>query len=197
VTGAAIRGTPNERLWQPGRGRDPAPAPVRAGADPRCCSGRRSRAELSGARCRQAASVATGTDLRAWLFTLLHNQHVNDVRRSVREGINVSIEDAAPVLTIQPNAIDVLQLRDLEKALGQLAQEQRQVILLIGMEGMTYEDAASLLGVPIGTVRSRLSRGRDQLRNLMGMGDEISGEPVRDAVRVARQPEACLMSATQ
>jgi RNA polymerase sigma-70 factor (ECF subfamily) len=138
-----------------------------------------------------------GTDLRAWLFTLLHNQHVNDVRRSVREGINVSIEDAAPVLTIQPNAIDVLQLRDLEKALGQLAQEQRQVILLIGMEGMTYEDAASLLGVPIGTVRSRLSRGRDQLRNLMGMGDEISGEPVRDAVRVARQPEACLMSATQ
>ena len=138
-----------------------------------------------------------GTDLRAWLFTLLHNQHVNDVRRSVREGSNVSIEGAAPVLTIQPNAIDVLQLRDLEKALGQLAQEQRQVILLIGMEGMTYEDAASLLGVPIGTVRSRLSRGRDQLRNLMGMGDEISGEPVRDAVRVARQPEACLMSATQ
>ena len=91
----------------------------------------------------------------------------------------------------------MLQLRDLEKALGQLAQEQRQVILLIGMEGMTYEDAASLLGVPIGTVRSRLSRGRDQLRNLMGMGDEISGEPVRDAVRVARQPEACLLSATQ
>src|SRR3954469_1298684 len=121
-----------------------------------------------------------GTDLRAWLFTLLHNQHVNDVRRSVREGINVSIEDAAPVLTIQPNAIDVLQLRDLEKALGQLAQEQRQVILLIGMEEMTYEDAASFLGVPIGTVRSRLSRGRDQLRNLMGMGDEISAPPVSD-----------------
>jgi len=93
-------------------------------------------------------------------------------------------------LTIQPNAIDVLQLRDLEKALGLLAQEQRQVILLVGMEGMTYEDAASLLGVPIGTVRSRLSRGRDQLRILMGMGNEISGKPIPDSARVLPQREA-------
>src|SRR3954463_15203161 len=92
-----------------------------------------------------------GTDLRAWLFTILHNQHVKDVRRSAREGSNVSIEDAAPMLTTQSNAFDVLQLRDLERALGQLAQEQREVILLVGMEGMTYEDAASILSVPVGT----------------------------------------------
>lgn len=115
-----------------------------------------------------------GTDLRAWLFTLLHNQHVNDVRRSVREGANVSIEDAAPVLTVQANAIDVLQLRDLEKALGKLAPEQRQVILLVGLEGMRYEEVAAILDIPIGTVRSRLSRGRDQLRKLMGMESESS-----------------------
>src|SRR3954468_23837389 len=69
-----------------------------------------------------------GTDLRAWLFTLLHNQHVNEIRRSVREGKHVSIEDAAPVLTVKANAIDVLALRDLEKALKQMAPEQRQVI---------------------------------------------------------------------
>jgi RNA polymerase sigma-70 factor (ECF subfamily) len=62
-----------------------------------------------------------GTNLRAWLFTILHNAHVNDVRRSVREGVNVSIEDAAPLLTIQSNAIDALQLRDLERGLGKLA----------------------------------------------------------------------------
>jgi RNA polymerase sigma-70 factor, ECF subfamily len=68
-----------------------------------------------------------GTDLRAWVFTLLHNQYVNDVRRSVREGNSVSIEDAAPVLTIRANAIDALQLRDLDRALGKLAPEQRQV----------------------------------------------------------------------
>src|SRR5213592_4783932 len=55
-----------------------------------------------------------GTDLRAWLFTILHNQHVNDVRRSVREGVHVAVEEMAPVLTVQSNAIDVLQLRALE-----------------------------------------------------------------------------------
>ena len=112
-----------------------------------------------------------GTDLRAWLFTILHNQHVNDVRRSVREGANVPIEDAAPMLTTQSNAYDALQLRDLERALGKLAPEQRQVILLVGLEGMRYDEVASILDIPIGTVRSRLSRGREQLRVLMGVGD--------------------------
>jgi RNA polymerase sigma-70 factor (ECF subfamily) len=115
-----------------------------------------------------------GTDLRAWLFTILHNQHVNDVRRSVREGANVSIEDAAPVLTVRSNAVEVLQLRDLEIALGKLAPEQRQVILLVGLEGMSYEEVALVLGIPIGTVRSRLSRGRDQLRKLMGVEDDLN-----------------------
>ena len=107
-----------------------------------------------------------GTDLRAWLFTILHNQHVNDVRRSVREGVNVPVEDMAPVLTVQPNAVDRLQLRDLEAAIAQLPLEQRQVILLVGLEGMRYEEVAEILDVPVGTVRSRLSRGRDQLRRL-------------------------------
>jgi RNA polymerase sigma-70 factor, ECF subfamily len=117
-----------------------------------------------------------GTDLRAWLFTILHNQNVNDVRRVVREGTSVCLEDAAPMLTMQANAMEVLQLRDLERALAQLPPEQRQVILLIGLEGMSYEETASILGIPIGTVRSRLSRGRDQLRYLMSMDDEVTGK---------------------
>jgi RNA polymerase sigma-70 factor, ECF subfamily len=115
-----------------------------------------------------------GTDLRAWLFTILHNQHVNDVRRSIREGTTVELADA-PQLTVQSNAIAALQLRDLETALGKVAPEQRQVILLVGLEGMAYEEVAEILKVPVGTVRSRLSRGRDQLRRLMGM-DEKPGE---------------------
>jgi len=119
-----------------------------------------------------------GTDLRAWLFTILHNQHVNDVRRSVREGVTVPVEDMAPVLTVQSNATAVLQLRDLEAAIAKLPQEQRQVILLVGLEGMRYEEVAEILGVPVGTVRSRLSRGRDQLRRLMDMGGE--GEAAED-----------------
>jgi RNA polymerase sigma-70 factor (ECF subfamily) len=112
-----------------------------------------------------------GTNLRAWLFTILHNQHVNDVRRGMRESNNVEL-DQAPELTVQSNAIPALELRDLETAIGKLPPEQRQVILLVGLEGMAYEEVAKVLKVPVGTVRSRLSRGRDQLRLLMGMEEE-------------------------
>jgi RNA polymerase sigma-70 factor (ECF subfamily) len=110
-----------------------------------------------------------GTDLRAWLFTILHNQHVNDVRRAVREGINVSVEDVAPVLTVPSTQGASLQLRDLDRAMARLPEEQRQVLLLVGLEGMRYEEVATVLDVPVGTVRSRLSRGRDMLRYLMDM----------------------------
>jgi RNA polymerase sigma-70 factor, ECF subfamily len=121
-----------------------------------------------------------GTDLRAWLFTILHNQNVNEVRRSVREGLAVAVEDVAPVLTIAPNAGASLQLRDLERAISKLPEEQRQVILLVGLEGMRYEEVAVVLDIPIGTVRSRLSRGREMLRKLMDMKEDGS------EIRVAR-----------
>src|ERR671926_754374 len=110
-----------------------------------------------------------GTDLRAWLFTILHNQHVNDVRRSVREGVSVPVEDVAPVLTVHSTQGASLQLRDLDRAMARLPEEQRQVVLLVGLEGMRYEEVAVVLNVPVGTVRSRLSRGREMLRKLMDM----------------------------
>ena len=137
-----------------------------------------------------------GTDLRAWLFTILHNQHVNEVRRSVREGITVAVEDMAPVLTVQSNAYASLQLRDLEAAIASLPQEQRQVILLVGLEGMRYEEVALILDVPVGTVRSRLSRGRDQLRRLMEMDDEgeTRSERVIDAAAAKRHAAAGVKS---
>ena len=115
-----------------------------------------------------------GTDLRAWLFTIMHNQHVNDVRHGVREGISVEVGEA-PQLTVQSNAMPTLELRDLERALAKLPHEQREVILLVGLEGMRYDQVAEILNVPIGTVRSRLSRGRDQLRMLMGMEEKVGG----------------------
>ena len=90
----------------------------------------------------------------------------------MREENNVSIDDIARVATVQANAMDVLTLRDLEAALAKLPGEQRQVILL-GLEGLPYEEVASILRVPVGTVRSRLSRGRDQLRALMGMDAKL------------------------
>jgi len=115
-----------------------------------------------------------GTNLRAWLFTLMHNQHVNDVRRSVREGTTVDIDDVQNAMASQSDASASMLLRDLERGLAALAIEQRQVILLVGLEGMSYEETAAVLGVPVGTVRSRLSRGRDALRKLMDMDMDMA-----------------------
>jgi RNA polymerase sigma-70 factor, ECF subfamily len=122
-----------------------------------------------------------GTDLRAWLFTILHNQHVNDVRRGIREGAAVPVEEMASALTVEASAGASLQLRDLERALTRLPEEQRQVILLVGLEGMRYEEVATILGIPIGTVRSRLSRGRETLRVLM----DVDGAKARSAANAA------------
>jgi RNA polymerase sigma-70 factor, ECF subfamily len=113
-----------------------------------------------------------GTNLRAWLFTLMHNQHVNDVRRSNREGGNIDVDDMASVLVANTDPTSSRQLHELERALNRLPLEQRESILLVGLEGLRYDEAASILGVPIGTVRSRLSRGREALRKLMGL-DEL------------------------
>ena len=113
-----------------------------------------------------------GTNLRAWLFTLMHNQHVNDVRRNVREGDSLDVDTVAAHLVAVTDPTASRQLRELDEAIGKLAMEQRQVILLIGLEGMSYEETAAILDVPIGTVRSRLSRGREALRRLMGMEED-------------------------
>jgi RNA polymerase sigma-70 factor, ECF subfamily len=116
-----------------------------------------------------------GTDLRAWLFTILHNQHINEVRRSVREGTAVPVESAGS--SVEANALDKLQLRDLDRAMSRLPEDQRQVILLVGLEGMRYDQVAQILNVPVGTVRSRLSRGREMLRVLMGIREETAKSP--------------------
>lgn len=113
----------------------------------------------------------SGTDLRAWLFTILHNQYVNHVRRSVREGAAVALSETEPLLTSAPNQGKRLELRDLERAIARLPEEQRAVLLLVGLEGMRYEEVAAVLDVPVGTIRSRLSRGRELLRQLIGMSE--------------------------
>jgi RNA polymerase sigma-70 factor (ECF subfamily) len=120
-----------------------------------------------------------GTDLRAWLFTILHNQYVNHVRRAVREGTAVGLSDSEPTLTTQPNQSKRLELRDLERAIAKLPEEQRAVLLLVGLEGMRYEEVAAVLDVPVGTIRSRLSRGREMLRQLIGMVEPGEGATKR------------------
>lgn len=116
-----------------------------------------------------------GTDLRAWLFTILHNQYVNYIRRAVREGSAVGLNESEPLLSRAPQQGKRLEMRDLERAIAKLPEEQRIVILLVGLEGMRYEEVAVVLDVPVGTIRSRLSRGREALRRLTnGM---VEGEP--------------------
>jgi len=115
-----------------------------------------------------------GTDLRAWLFTIMHNQNVNQVRRDIRDKGQVELEASSQGLVATTDPTASRQLHELELALGKLPEDQRQVILLVGLEGMSYEQAAAILKVPVGTIRSRLSRGRDALRQLMNMDDRRS-----------------------
>jgi len=110
-----------------------------------------------------------GTNLRSWLFTILHNQHVNHIRASIRAGTTVELSEVEPLLSQPPGQNPRLELRDLQRALNQLPAEQRAAILLVGLEGMGYDEAAEVLGIPVGTVRSRLSRGRETLRRLTGV----------------------------
>ena len=116
----------------------------------------------------------SGSNMRAWLFTIMHNQNVNSVRSAMREGRMVDIEEQSSNLVATTDPTVARQLHELDRALAQVPQEQRQVILLVGLEGMSYEDAAAILHIPVGTVRSRLSRGRDALRMLMGMGERTA-----------------------
>jgi RNA polymerase sigma-70 factor (ECF subfamily) len=112
-----------------------------------------------------------GTDLRAWLFTIMHNQHVNDIRRLVRERGAVPIEEVAAKLPAVTSIEASLELGDAEQAIAELPCDQREVVVLAGHEGQRYEDMAKRLGVPIGTIRSRLSRGRTRLREMLYGGD--------------------------
>lgn len=107
-----------------------------------------------------------GTDLRAWLFTIMHNIYVNQIRRGsngpsfevLPETINKSIADTSIVK---------LELIDLQVAISMLPPDQREILLLVTLEGLPYRQVASILDIPEGTVMSKLSRTRQHLRKLM------------------------------
>jgi RNA polymerase sigma-70 factor, ECF subfamily len=110
------------------------------------------REALANERRRPADS-----NLRVWLLTILHDLRDNPFRRATAPG------------NLGRGAAGKLTLSQLDRALGQLPELHRAVILLIGLEAMSYEDAAAILRVPVGTIRSRLSRARTQLRNALGV----------------------------
>jgi RNA polymerase sigma-70 factor (ECF subfamily) len=110
-----------------------------------------------------------GSDLRAWMFTIMHNVYINQVRAG-SAAVVTALDDEISQPAIRATQSDRLEILDLQVALLRLPEEQREVLLLIGLEQMTYDEAAGVLGIPIGTVMSRLSRARERLRALLAGG---------------------------
>ena len=113
----------------------------------------------------------TGSNMRAWVFTIMHNVHVNQLRARIARPEH-ELDDAAFEVQVRADQDDALEIRDLDQALRQLPDEQREVLLLVGLEQLTYGETAKVLGIPIGTVMSRLARGRERLRAA------LAGKPV-------------------
>lgn len=117
----------------------------------------------------RAGQWQAGSDLRAWLFSIMHNLHIDHLRRP---GLNErTLDDRDLELPTRATQSDRLDVMDLQTALTRLPHEQRQVVLLIALEEMSYEEVSQTLGIPIGTVMSRLSRGRERLRRLLDSHD--------------------------
>jgi len=114
-----------------------------------------------------------GSDMRPWIFSIMHNTFINHVRK--KQIVTASIDDDANEVTSSETYEDSYGVRDLASSIVKLPHEYREVILLVGLEQMQYEEAAEVLGIPLGTVMSRLSRGREKLRALMA-GDTMARE---------------------
>lgn len=120
-------------------------------------------------------SFTPGTNMRAWLFTILRNVFYSHIRQKVREiedpdGIN------AATLAVAPAQMNGLEIQDLQAGLSRLPDEQREAIILVGATGCSYEEAASICGCAIGTIKSRVSRARKALLLYLDNGDEIDGK---------------------
>ena len=117
-----------------------------------------------------------GSDLRAWLFTIMHNVHVNQIRSRSSASL-VPLDDEIADAPVRATQSDMLEVRDIDAALHRLPIEQREVVLLIALERMSYDETARSLRIPIGTVMSRLARARERLRLLLA--DEAGGTSLK------------------
>jgi len=123
-------------------------------------------------------------DAKTWVFAILHNLAINRLRQTQRRGRHIAIEDADEgAVARPPTQEDALRHRDLVRALGDLPEEQRSVVLLVSVEDLSYGEAAKVLDIPIGTVMSRLARAREKLRRAMEGGEE---QPARHGAHLRR-----------
>lgn len=119
----------------------------------------------------RSALFRPGGNARAWLFAIMHNVFVNQVR-SAASRRTVPLDPDRVEAAGHDLAYQGLAVRDIERALSLLPAEQREVVLLVGLESLSYADTAKVIGVPVGTVMSRLSRGRERLRGLLNGAGE-------------------------
>ena len=140
----------------------------------RCLAGSRHEADDLVQACLERALARESLwdpdrGLRSWLFRILHNLHVSSVRGKKREvRVDGVPEETNPVAPGQESARDLEVVRD---AMNRLPSDHREVLLLIAVEGFSYQEAATILEVPLGTVRSRLARAREGLRGLLEPDD--------------------------
>jgi RNA polymerase sigma-70 factor, ECF subfamily len=128
-------------------------------------------------------SFTEGTNIRAWLFTILRNTYFSFYRKRGRE-----VQDTdgiyASRVAVPAEQNGIVDLADLRTALGKLPEEQREVLIMIGATGLSYEEAAEICGVAVGTIKSRVNRGRNKLAELLGINEFGEVAPDRDSVAV-------------
>jgi RNA polymerase sigma-70 factor (ECF subfamily) len=117
-----------------------------------------------------------GTNLRAWLFTILRNHYYSQLRKSKRE-----VEDAdgkfAARLATRPEQDGSVDLEDFKVAFAQLAPDHREVLTLVGASGCSYEEAANICGCAVGTIKSRVNRARKRLTEILGLSEDVNPMP--------------------
>jgi RNA polymerase sigma-70 factor (ECF subfamily) len=122
---------------------------------------------VQGCLVRALANISywkPGSDMRAWLFTIMHNLFVNECRKQNNQANRFLMDDVIDSAQSVEGPDQGLRVTEIESGLKALLPEQRDVILLVGLEGLSYQQVADILNIPKGTVMSRLHRGREQLR---------------------------------
>jgi len=117
-----------------------------------------------------------GTNLRAWLFTIMHNLYVNQVKRQANGPNFVALDETES--DRHSRADSDVAVNDIQQALNELPADQREILLFVSIEGMKYQEVAKILDIPEGTVMSRLARARKQLRA------RLAGEKIQTLRRV-------------
>lgn len=135
------------------------------------------------------ASFQPGTNIKAWLFTILRNEFYSQMRKRGRE-----IQDSDGIMTarlaVHPSQHGLLDLKDFRSALEQLPEDQREAIILIGASGFSYEEAAEICNCAVGTIKSRVSRARSRLQDILKISGEADYGPDAIASQVMRSTAA-------